>query len=100
VSGVGHAASWACPSKSIPPVCVAVLLVFGPPLGVFGVAHEANCAAIPTVIPKPLPFFFSAFSAARRASHVESSSFCGPAFGVGHEVEPLPEVRRADAASW
>jgi hypothetical protein len=26
-------------------------------------------------------------------------SFCGPAFGVGNEVQPLPDVRRPDARS-
>lgn len=45
LEGVAHDASVAAPSKSMPPVWVAVLLVFGPPLGVFGVGHEV----------KPLP---------------------------------------------
>jgi len=34
---VGCPARDAVPSKSIPPVCVSVLCVFGPPDGVFGV---------------------------------------------------------------
>jgi hypothetical protein len=35
--GVAHDASIAAPSKSIPPVCLSVLFVFGSPLGVTGV---------------------------------------------------------------
>jgi hypothetical protein len=38
--GVGNVASVTHPSKSIPPVCVAVLLLFGPPLGVLGVGTD------------------------------------------------------------
>jgi hypothetical protein len=44
-AGVPHALSIAAPSKSIPPVCVSVLLEFGPPLGVFGVGHGAKVDA-------------------------------------------------------
>jgi hypothetical protein len=29
-----------------------------------------------------------------------SPSFCGPAFGVGHEPASLSDMRSADAASW
>jgi hypothetical protein len=39
---VGQPTNVAAPSKSIPPVCVAVLLTFGPPLGVLGVGHEVQ----------------------------------------------------------
>jgi hypothetical protein len=43
VLGVGQGATnEAAPFKSIPPVCVAVLLKFGPPLGVFGVGHPVE----------------------------------------------------------
>ena len=66
---------------------------------VVGVAQPAKVAAIPSVIPKPFPFFPSALIRARRSCHVVSVSFCGPAFGVGHPVEPLPDVRRPDARS-
>ena len=52
----------------------------------FGVAQLLNELAIPSVSPNPLPFLCCAFNASRRASHVVSPSFCGPAFGVGHEV--------------
>jgi hypothetical protein len=64
-----------------------------------GVGHEAKVAAIPSVRPKPFPFLCCAFSAARRASHRESVSFWGPAFGVGHEPRALSDVRSADARS-
>ena len=57
-------------------------------------AQEASELAIPSVSPKPLPFFFVALIAARRSSHFVSVSFCGPAFGVGqalsNEVDPVP----------
>lgn len=36
--GIGHIST--APSKSNPPVCVAVLFVFGPPLGGFGVGQS------------------------------------------------------------
>jgi hypothetical protein len=43
-----------------------------------------------------MPF---AFTSARRSSQRESVSFCGPAFGVGHEVKPLADMGGAEARS-
>src|SRR6185503_5725797 len=43
--GVGQPASDAAPSRSMPPVCLSVDLVLGPPDGVFGVGHP--CKALP-----------------------------------------------------
>jgi len=64
-----------------------------------GVGQAASVDACPRFSPNPLPFIFSAFNFSRRASHVASVRFCGPAFGVGHEPQPLSDVRRADARS-
>lgn len=65
-----------------------------------GVTHPpgASCAAIPSVRPNPL---FPCFSRQRalRSCHFVSVSFCGPAFGVGHPPQSLPDVRRPDARS-
>jgi hypothetical protein len=100
------------------------------------VKASTRATAIPSVSPNPLPFMCLAFNSARRASHLESLSFCGPAFGVGqpvsctisrrfaqppivfrcpkfplgqsvesntcgvgHPIQSLPDVRRADARS-
>src|SRR5262245_37959077 len=54
---------------------------------------------MPSVRPNPLPFLCSDFRIFRRSIQVVSMSFCGPAFGVGHEPQSLPDVRSADARS-
>ena len=84
--GVAHAANVAAPSKSIPPVCLAVDLTFGPPLGVFGVGQLASATVLRplSVFPASLYPFWAGV----------------PAIGVGHEPQSLSDVRRPDAASW
>jgi hypothetical protein len=45
--------------------------------------------------------FFDAFTPlASRASVVSVNSVDSSALGVGHEPEPLPDVRRPEATSW
>jgi hypothetical protein len=97
-SGVGHDASTAClPSRAFVGTSASWHAPSFQSLAA-GVAHEASVAAIPSVSPNPL-FPCRARHSSRLASHVESVSFCGPAFGVGHPVQPLPDVRSADARS-
>jgi len=65
-----------------------------------GVGQLAKLTACPSVRPNPFPFPCFSLSATRRCCHVVSLSFCGPAFGVGHEPKSLSDVGRPDAASW
>ena len=46
-------------------------------------------AAMPSVMPKPLPFVWRALHSSRLVSQRESVSFCGPAFGVGHGADAV-----------
>jgi hypothetical protein len=64
-----------------------------------GVDQLASIDACPSVIPKPLPFWCFAFDTALRSCHVVSVRLPTAASGVGHEPQPLPDVRRADTAS-
>jgi len=63
-----------------------------------GVAQgDANVDAIPNVIPNPLcpfPYFPDALIFSLRFSQFWSVSFCGPAFGVGHEANIFASVAR------
>jgi hypothetical protein len=69
------------PSKSIPPVCLLVFFVLGPPLGVLGVGHPASSVIF---------LLLSLFPASLY------SSVAGlPAIGVGQpaSVDACPSVR-------
>jgi hypothetical protein len=100
--GVTQLARHTIAAKSAPRLRMASLIppsVLRTPLSAsaaVGVGQLANCAAIPRVRPNPLfPCCFA--HASRRACHFVSVSFCGPAFGVGHEPQPLSDVRGTDA---
>jgi hypothetical protein len=47
--------------------------------------------------PKPLPLIPFAFASSRLSSQRESVSFIDTAVGVGHEEQPVPDVRCANA---
>ena len=80
-------------------MCFSVLWVFGPPLGVFGVGQGASFATIwisVSEIPILLPFSTEILLRRKNAS---GSPFEGSETGVGHPIQPLPDVRRAETAS-
>ena len=87
--GVGHPASEAAPSRSIPPVWLGEETVFGPPLGVFGVGQPANFTAC-----SKLAACFRPSDIFPVASIFSMSVDLPPlgVFGVGHPVNPLPNV--------
>jgi hypothetical protein len=123
--GVGQPASVAAPSRSIPPVWVAVDFAFGPPLGVFGVGQPASHATRPNrafsgTFTSGLPPSFQSLvvvgqpaiaatslsvtctlrpSGVRPVALVPSGGVCPPdgVVGLGHPVQSLSDMRRADA---
>jgi len=63
-----------------------------------GVGQPANPAQFASVKPKPLPLPVRSLQASRRASIFSSLAWANSfALGVGHPVEPVPDVRRTDA---
>ena len=97
-----------CTATSASPICGSAGLRpvmiggrgFASTKWLFGVGQEASdTAACASVSPKPLFPYFAAYRA-RRAS--KTPLFVAPnscALGVGHEVQPVSDVRSADARS-
>jgi len=95
-------ANWSILTRVVPSDITADALIPGVSFQsrLHGVAQAAIViAAYASVAPDPLPFLCFAFSRARLSPSARTFEPNSTADGVGHEENPLPLVRRADARS-
>jgi len=93
--GVGQEASCALANapkstwRFLPSSRLLVVFVVRPPLGTFGVGQEASCASVFSDVP---PW--------RALLSPQAFPLVGVVHALGDKPNSLPDVRRADAASW